>query len=114
MYGLISPLPRAGRDEKTASAMNDDLPPPGRDGVRSLVVPGCQRPVHLKRTPGRTPAHHAIDLFTLWTARLAKKHRAPKEDAAVSAERAFSTRAFGKVAAAARKEQFGAKPGSVA
>src|SRR5229473_5265878 len=50
-------------------------PPRGRAGVRSFVVPSCQRPVHRKRTPGRTPAHHAIHLLTLWTPRWAKKHR---------------------------------------
>jgi hypothetical protein len=101
--------------------------PRGWAGVRSFVVPSCQRPVHRRRAPGHTPAHHAI----IWS--LCELHAGLRNTDLESAvfsllsyvqlktaekgcsrklESALSTRAFCKPVAAARNEGFGAKPGS--
>jgi hypothetical protein len=83
-----------------------------------IVVPSCQRAVHRKRSPGRTPAHRAI-ICSLCGPAAGRRNtewgvvnqfcltmhslRGPRNDAAVSAEGAPSTRAFCKLVAAARK-----------
>jgi len=91
-----------------------------------VVAPSCQRAVHRKRTPRRTPAHHTIHLLTSWTSSPGEETQAGKggisfvshgqltmAEVGCSRKRgsALSTRAFCKLVVAARKERFGATPG---
>jgi hypothetical protein len=122
----ISPLSLVGRDGKTASfpAINHNLP---RGQGRCPVMLWHQVVKELFIVRGRLGALLLItrSISSLrGLRRQAKKHRPervvlvllamgslrwPRRDATGSA---LSTRAFCKLVAAARKEQFGAKPGS--
>ena len=95
-------------DGTTAFQVTHDGPT-RRGRCPQVVVPSCQRPAHGKRAPGRTPAHRAIMCSlcgpvagrrnTEWKAWsissvTMSSLRWPRNDAAVSAKGALSTRAF--------------------
>jgi hypothetical protein len=115
----ISPPFRVERGWDDCFSSNSGCSSPTAGPVSGqIVVPSCQRAVHRKRSPGRTPAHRAI-ICSLCGPAAGRRNtewgvvnqfcltmhslRGPRNDAAVSAEGTLSTRAFCKLVAAARK-----------
>jgi hypothetical protein len=54
------PLFELKGDGTNGFQVTHDGRPTRRGRCPQFVVPSCQRPIHGKRTPGRTPAHRAI------------------------------------------------------